>query len=91
MEHRSQSSKGKGFTQVDGQDTVFRSFDLEYGAGRELVRIPDWLRTWNLSSDESKLVIFLAHQHNIRFVSVDTEAAHDATIKDWPLDCGDTL
>jgi Tol biopolymer transport system component len=77
------------FSQVDGRDMVFRSFDLEHGAGRELMRIPDWHGNWNLSSDGSKLVIFLDHQHHIRFVSLGTGAAHDVTIKDWPLDCGD--
>lgn len=77
------------FSQVDGRDTVFRSFDVEHGAGRELMRIPDWMGTWNLSSDGSKLVIFLDHQHHVRFVPLGTGTAHDVTIKDWPLDCGD--
>ncbi len=77
------------FSQGDGKDTVIRSFDQAHGAGRELMRIPDWLGSWNLSPDGSKLVIFLDHQHRIRFVSLDTGAAHDVTIKDWPVDCGD--
>jgi Tol biopolymer transport system component/DNA-binding winged helix-turn-helix (wHTH) protein len=76
-------------SQLDGQDTVLRPFDLEHGAGRELMRIPDWSGNWSLSSDGSKLVIFLDHQHHIRFVSLGTGAAHDVTIKDWPVDCGD--
>jgi DNA-binding winged helix-turn-helix (wHTH) protein/Tol biopolymer transport system component len=77
------------FSQGDGKDTVIRSFDLAHGAGRELMRIPDWIGSWNLSPDGSKLVIFLDHQHRIRFVSLDTGTAHDVTIKDWPVDCGD--
>jgi len=77
------------FSQVDGQDTVFRSFDLEHGAGRELMRIHDWVGNWNLSSDGSKLVIFFDHQHHIRFFALGSGAAHDVTIKDWLLDCGD--
>jgi DNA-binding winged helix-turn-helix (wHTH) protein/Tol biopolymer transport system component len=75
------------FSQVDGRDTVIRSFDLKHGAGRELMRIPDWIGHWSLSSDGSKLAIF--HQHHVRFVSLGTGAAHDVTIKDWPLDGGD--
>jgi DNA-binding winged helix-turn-helix (wHTH) protein/Tol biopolymer transport system component len=76
------------FSQVDGQDTVFRSFDLEHGVGRELMRIPTGGENWSLSSDGSKLVIFL-DQHRIRFVSLGTGAADDVTVKDWPLTNGD--
>jgi hypothetical protein len=76
------------FSQVDGKDTVFRSFDLEHGAGRELARIPDGFGNWSLSSDGSKLAI-IVDQHRIRFVSLGTGAAHDVTIKDWSLACGD--
>ena len=70
------------FSQVDGRDAVFRSFDLEHGAGRELMRIPDWIGNLNLSPDGSKLAIFLG-QHRIRFVALGTGAAHDVTVKDW--------
>jgi DNA-binding winged helix-turn-helix (wHTH) protein/Tol biopolymer transport system component len=76
------------FSKHDGQDQVFRSFDLEHGAGRELLRIPDNSSNWSLSSDGSKLAIFL-DRHRIRFVSLGTGAAHEVTVKDWPLDNGD--
>ena len=76
------------FSQFDGQDHVFRSFDLEHGAGRELLRIPDDSPNWSLSSDGSKLAIIL-DRHRIRFVSLGTGAAHEVTVKDWPLDRGD--
>jgi Tol biopolymer transport system component len=76
------------FSQLDGQDTVFRSFDLEHGVGRELMRISTGCGNWSLSPDGSKLVIFL-DQHRIRFVSLGTGAAHDVTVKDWPLANGD--
>ena len=78
------------FSQLDGQGEVFRPFDLEHGAGRELLRldssVTDW--NWSLSSDGSKLALFL-DQHRIRFVSLRTGAAHDVTVKDWPLINGD--
>jgi DNA-binding winged helix-turn-helix (wHTH) protein/Tol biopolymer transport system component len=71
---------------------VFRVFDLEHGAGRELLRLPHqvWSENgnWSLSSDGSKLAIFL-DQHRIRFFSIATGAAHDVTVKDWPLQNGD--
>jgi len=80
------------FSQVDGNDYIFRVFDLEHGAGRELLKLPlQILATngnWSLSSDGSKLAIFL-DQHRIRFFSVATGAAHDVTVKDWPLGNGD--
>jgi DNA-binding winged helix-turn-helix (wHTH) protein/Tol biopolymer transport system component len=77
-------------SQLDGQDIVFRSFDLEHGAGRELLRLESGVENWNwsLSSDGSKLAIFL-DAHRIRFVSLGTGAAHDVTVKDWPLGGGD--
>jgi DNA-binding winged helix-turn-helix (wHTH) protein/Tol biopolymer transport system component len=76
------------FSQNDGPDEVFRSFDLEHGAGRELTRIPDGSANWSLSSEGSKLAI-IPDRHRIRFVSLGTGAAHEVTVKDWPLDGGD--
>jgi DNA-binding winged helix-turn-helix (wHTH) protein/Tol biopolymer transport system component len=79
------------FSQLGG-DYVFRVFDLEHGAGRELLKLPHqvWSEngSWSLSSDGSKLAIFL-DQHRIRFFSVATGEAHDVTVKDWPLSGGD--
>jgi DNA-binding winged helix-turn-helix (wHTH) protein/Tol biopolymer transport system component len=78
------------FSQHDGQDIVFRSFDLEHGVGRELIRIrqgfEDW--NWSLSPDGSKLAMF-RDQHRIRFVSLASGAAHDVTVKDWSVYNGD--
>jgi DNA-binding winged helix-turn-helix (wHTH) protein/Tol biopolymer transport system component len=76
------------YSQIDGQDVVFRSFDLEHGAGRELLRIPNKRPNWTLSADGSKLALFL-DPHRIRFFSVATGAAHDVTVKDWPVHGGD--
>jgi hypothetical protein len=76
------------FSQSDGPDLVFRSFDLEHGAGRELLRIPNDGPNWSLSSDGTKLAIIL-DRHRIRFVSLGTGATHEVTVKDWPLDGGD--
>jgi hypothetical protein len=78
------------FSQHDGQDIVFRSFDLEHGAGRELIRIPHGFANWNwsLSPDGSKLAMF-PDQHRIRFVSIVSGAAHDVTVKNWPVYNGD--
>jgi DNA-binding winged helix-turn-helix (wHTH) protein/Tol biopolymer transport system component len=76
------------FSRLDGQTLVFSSFDLEHGAGRELLRIPNGYTNWSLSSDGSKLAIFL-DPHRIRFVTLATAAAHDVTVKDWPLSNGD--
>jgi DNA-binding winged helix-turn-helix (wHTH) protein/Tol biopolymer transport system component len=76
------------FSQLDGQDLVLRSFDLEHGTGRELMRLSKFFGSWNLASDGSKLVIFL-DPHRIRFVSLDTGAAHDVKVKDWPIYNGD--
>jgi hypothetical protein len=72
------------FSQLDGKDTVFRSFDLEHGVGRELLRIPDGSPDWSLSSDGSKLAMVL-DRHRIRFVSLGTGATHEVTVKDWSL------
>ena len=78
------------FSQHDGQDIVFRSFDLEHGVGRELIRIPQGFEDWNwsLSSDGSKLAMFI-DRHRVRFVSLDTGAAHDVAVNDWHLVNGD--
>lgn len=76
------------FCQNDGQDLVFRSFDLDHGAGRELLRIPDRSPAWSLSSDGSKLAMVM-DRHRIRFVSLATGAAHEATVKGWPLSAVD--
>jgi len=75
------------FSQRDGQNLIFHTFDLEHGQGRELLRIVGFLN-WSLSSDGSKLTIVL-DPHHIRFVSLDTGAAHDVTVQDWALDCVD--
>jgi DNA-binding winged helix-turn-helix (wHTH) protein/Tol biopolymer transport system component len=80
------------FSQVDGDDYIFRTFDLEHGAGRQLLRLPRQILAangnWSLSSDGSKLAIFL-DQHHIRFLSFTTGAAHDVLVKDWLLSNGD--
>jgi DNA-binding winged helix-turn-helix (wHTH) protein/Tol biopolymer transport system component len=81
------------FSQIDGRgDDVFRVFDLEQGAGRELLKLPHQIgslnRNWSLSSDGAKLALFL-DQHRIRFFSVATGAALDVTVKGWPLINGD--
>ena len=80
------------FTQVDGDDYIFRVFDMEHGVGRDLLKLPRqvWSENgnWSLSSDGSKLAVIL-DQHRIRFFSVATGAAHDVTLKDWPLINGD--
>jgi DNA-binding winged helix-turn-helix (wHTH) protein/Tol biopolymer transport system component len=76
------------FIQVDGKDTVIRSFDLEHGAGPELARIPDWSGNTALSPDGSTLAIFLG-QHRMRFVALGTGAAHDVTVKEWSDTGGD--
>jgi hypothetical protein len=76
------------FSKLVGQDLIFVSFDLEHGAGRELVRIPNGYTNWSLSPDGSKLAIFLS-RHRIRFLSLATKVAHDVSVKDWPLSNGD--
>ena len=80
------------FSQVDDHGVTYRVFDLEHGVGRELLKLPHQIWSlngnWSLSSDGSKLALFL-DQHRIRFFSVTTGAAHDATVKDWPLSNGD--
>jgi DNA-binding winged helix-turn-helix (wHTH) protein/Tol biopolymer transport system component len=76
------------FSNLAGNDLIFRSFDLEHGAGSEVVRIPNGYTNWSISPDGSKLAIFL-DQHRIRFLALDTGAASDVTVKDWPLSNGD--
>jgi len=77
------------FSQVKGADDVFRVFDLEHGAGRELLKMPlPQNGNWSLSPDGSKLAIFL-DRHRIRFFSVATGLAHDVTVKDWLIGPGD--
>jgi len=72
------------FTQQDGQNLIFRSFDPEHGQGRELLRMVGSL-SWSLSPDGSKLAITL-DPHHIRFVTLDTGVARDVTVQDWALD-----
>jgi Tol biopolymer transport system component len=76
------------FSYLAGHDLIFRSFDLEHGAGREVVRIPNGYTNWSISPDGSKLAAFL-DQRRIRFISLDTGATHDVTVKDWNLNNGD--
>jgi hypothetical protein len=71
-----------------GSDLIFASFDLEHGAGRELVRIPNGYLNWSLSPDGSRLAIFL-DRHRIRFLSLDTGVAHDVSVNNWTLFNGD--
>jgi Tol biopolymer transport system component len=71
-----------------GSDLIFVSFDLEHGAGRELVRIPNGYTNWSLSPDGSWLAIFL-DSHRIRFISTDTGVAHDVSVNNWQLFNGD--
>ena len=76
------------FSILAGHDLIFRSFDLEHGAGREVAKIPNGYTNWSISPDGSKLVVFL-DQHRIRFISTETAEAHDVTVKDWILNNGD--
>ena len=80
------------FSQFDGDESIFRAFDLKDGPGRELLRLPSelWIHNgnWSLSADGSKLALFL-DQHRIRFFSIATGASQDVTVKDWPLRNGD--
>jgi Tol biopolymer transport system component len=76
------------FSKLIGQDLTYVSFDPEHGAGRELSTIRTELRNWVISPDGSKLAIGL-DRHRIRFLSLDTGAAHDVTVKDWPLNAVD--
>jgi hypothetical protein len=67
-----------------GRSHVWVSFDPEHGTGRELLTTATELRNWVISPDGSKLAIVL-DRHRIRFLSLDTGAAQDVTVKDWPL------
>jgi len=71
-----------------GKDLIFRAFDLEHGAGREIVRVPYGYTNWSISPDGSKLAVFL-DQHRIRFISTETAVARDVTVKGWNLNNGD--
>jgi len=72
------------FSKLVGHDHILVSFDLEHGAGREVTRIPNGLSHWSLSPDGSRLALVL-DPHRIRFLSLDTGAAHDVSLNDWPL------
>jgi DNA-binding winged helix-turn-helix (wHTH) protein/Tol biopolymer transport system component len=72
------------FSKLIGQDLIFVSFDPEHGMGREILTLRMDLRDWVISPDGSKLAIVLDRQ-TIRFLSLDTGAAHEATVKGWPL------
>jgi len=77
------------FAQVDERYHTFRVFDLEHGAGRELLKLPyPENGNWSLSSDGAKLALFL-DKHRIRFFSIATGEARDVSVKDWPLINGD--
>jgi Tol biopolymer transport system component len=76
------------FSRLVGSDLIFASFDLEHGAGRELVSIPNGYLNWSLSPDGSRLAIFL-DRHGIRFFSPDTGVAHDVSVNNWTLLNGD--
>lgn len=76
------------FSNLAGNDLVFRAFDLEHGAGREILRIPNGYTNWVISPDGSKLAVFL-DRHRIRFIALDTSVAHEVTVKDWALSNGD--
>jgi DNA-binding winged helix-turn-helix (wHTH) protein/Tol biopolymer transport system component len=76
------------FSNLAGNELIFRAFDLEHGAGREVLRIPNGATNWAISGDGSKLAIFL-DQHRIRFITLDSGAAHEVTVNDWALSNGD--
>ncbi len=76
------------FSNLAGNDLIFRSFDLEHGAGREVVRISNGYSNWSISPDGTKLAVFL-DQHRIRVISTETAVAHDVMVKDWNLHNGD--
>jgi len=76
------------FSNLAGSDLIFRSFDLEHGAGREVVRIRNGYTNWSISPDGSKLALFL-DQHRIRVISTESAVAHDVTVKNWNLHNGD--
>jgi DNA-binding winged helix-turn-helix (wHTH) protein/Tol biopolymer transport system component len=76
------------FSNLAGNDLIFRTFDVEHGAGREVVRIGNGYSNWSISPDGSKLVIFL-DEHRVRFISLDTGATHDVSVTDWPVSSGD--
>jgi DNA-binding winged helix-turn-helix (wHTH) protein/Tol biopolymer transport system component len=75
------------FSNLAGSDLIFHLFDLEDGAGREVVRIPNG-GNWTLSPNGTKLAVFL-DEHRIRFISLGTWVAHDVIVKGWRLVNGD--
>jgi DNA-binding winged helix-turn-helix (wHTH) protein/Tol biopolymer transport system component len=72
------------FSKLVGSDHVLVSFDLEHGAGREIMGIPSGLSHWSLSPDGSRLALVL-DPHRIRFLSPETGAAHEVNLNDWPV------
>jgi DNA-binding winged helix-turn-helix (wHTH) protein/Tol biopolymer transport system component len=72
------------FSKLVGDDHILVSFDLEHGRGREITRIPNGLSHWSLSPDGSRIALVL-EPHRIRFLSPDTGAVHDVSLKDWPV------
>jgi DNA-binding winged helix-turn-helix (wHTH) protein/Tol biopolymer transport system component len=72
------------FSKLVGSDLIFVSFDLEHGAGREIVKVPSGYTNWGLSPDGSRLAVFV-DRHRIRFISPDTGAAKDVVVQDWAL------
>jgi DNA-binding winged helix-turn-helix (wHTH) protein/Tol biopolymer transport system component len=77
------------FAQVDERHHTFRVFDLEHGAGRELLKLPyPENGNWSLSNDGAKLALFL-DKHRIRFFFIATGEVRDVSVRDWPLINGD--
>jgi DNA-binding winged helix-turn-helix (wHTH) protein/Tol biopolymer transport system component len=72
------------FSKLVGHDFKYVSFYPEHGERQELLPIMTEPRNWVISPDGSKLAIVL-DRHRIRFLSLATGAAHDVTVKDWPL------
>jgi DNA-binding winged helix-turn-helix (wHTH) protein/Tol biopolymer transport system component len=72
------------YSKLVGDDHILVSFDLEHGRGREITRIPNGLSHWSLSPDGSRIALVL-EPHRIRFLSPDTGAVHDVSLKDWPV------
>jgi DNA-binding winged helix-turn-helix (wHTH) protein/Tol biopolymer transport system component len=72
------------FSRLVGSDHILASFDPEKGPGREITRIQSGGYHWSLSPDGSQLA-FVADPHRIRYLSPDTGAIHDVSLKDWPV------
>ncbi|MGA2848784.1 MAG: hypothetical protein ABSE46_07305 [Terracidiphilus sp.] len=71
------------FSKVAGSDHILASFDPQMGPGREITRISNGGFHWSLSPDGSRLALVL-DPHRIRFLSLDTGAAYDVSLNDWP-------